>query len=272
MRGTRRSQPFITNGGVKMGIMDRLSTLIRANVNDLIDRAEDPEKMLDQILRDMQSNIQVARTQVAAMIAQEKELEIDLNQTNKLALEWGNKAQKAVDAGKDDLAREALRRKRDNEQNAAVYQQQLTVQEQAVEQLKKQMRQLEQKYSSTMSQRDVLIARSRRAHAQQKVAEKVSSFSPMDPSADLDRMERKIRSSEAHAAALTEMGDESYETQFRELDMDDDIEAQLQALKSGAGIDAPVGELTGGQSDTQISATEASTTADAASDASTPSQ
>jgi len=232
-----------------MGIMDRLSTLIRANVNDLIDRAEDPEKMLDQILRDMQSNIQVARTQVAAMIAQEKELEIDLNETNKLALEWGNKAQKAVDAGKDDLAREALRRKRDNEQNATVYQQQLTVQEQAVEKLKQQLRQLEQKYSSTMSQRDVLIARSRRAHAQKQVAEKVSSFSPMDPTSDLDRMERKIRSSEAHAAALTEMGDESYEAQFQELDYDDDIESQLQALKGGGNSDTPVGELPQGTAD-----------------------
>jgi phage shock protein A len=232
-----------------MGIMDRLSSLIRANVNDLIDRAEDPEKMLDQILRDMQSNIGMARTQVAAMIAQEKELEIDLNETNKLALEWGNKAQRAVDAGKDDLAREALRRKRDNEQNSTVYQQQLTVQEQSVEKLKQQLRQLEQKYSSTMSQRDVLIARSRRAHAQQKVAEKVSSFSPTDPSADLDRMERKIRGSEAHAAALTEIGDESYETQFQELDDDGDIEAQLQALKGGASADAPVGELAQGTAD-----------------------
>jgi len=232
-----------------MGIMDRLSTLIRANVNDLIDRAEDPEKMLDQILRDMQSNIQTARTQVAAMIAQEKELEIDLNQTNKLAAEWGNKAQKAVDAGKDDLAREALRRKRDNEQNAAVYQQQLEVQEQAVEKLKQQMRQLEQKYSSTMSQRDMLIARSRRARAQQQVAEKVSAFSPMDPTSDLDRMERKIRSSEAHAAALTEMGDESFDTQFQELDYDDDIEAQLQALKGGTSNDMPAGELPQGTAD-----------------------
>jgi phage shock protein A len=229
-----------------MGIMDRLSTLIRANVNDLIDRAEDPEKMLDQILRDMQSNITVARTQVAAMIAQEKELEIDLNETKKLSAEWGSKAQKAVDAGKDDLAREALRRRRDNDQNAAVYQQQLTVQEQAVEKLKDQLKQLEQKYSSTMSQRDVLIARSRRAKAQQKVAETVSTFSPMDPTSDLDRMERKIRSTEAHAAALTEMGDESYDTQFRELEVDDDIESQLQALKSGAGLDAPVGELASG--------------------------
>lgn len=255
-----------------MGIMDRLSSLIRANVNDLIDRAEDPEKMLDQILRDMQSNSTIARSQVAAMIAQEKELEIDLEESRKLALEWGNKAQKAVDAGKDDLAREALRRKRDNEQNANVYQQQLTVQEQAVEKLKQQLRQLEQKYSSTMSQRDVLIARSRRAQAQKKVAEKVSTFSPMDPGADLDRMERKIRSSEAHAAALTEMGDESFETQFRELDVDDDIESQLQALKGGTGLDSPAGELTDGSTGTEAPATGAATAAEAPAEASSSGQ
>jgi phage shock protein A len=240
-----------------VGIMDRLSNLIRANVNDLIDRAEDPEKMLDQILRDMNSNIGVARTQVAAMIAQEKELELDLQQTQKLSAEWGNKAKKAVDAGKDDLAREALRRKRDNEQNSLVYQQQLKAQEQTVEKLKSQLKQLEQKYSSTLSHRDALIARSRRARAQKEVAEKISAFSPMDPTSDLDRMERKIRSSEAQAAALTEIGDESYETQFRELEMDDDIEAQLQALKSGDEPESLAGALTGGTADDSSAAAAA---------------
>src|SRR5215211_4780149 len=244
--------------------MDRLSNLIRANVNDLIDRAEDPEKMLDQILRDMNSNIGVARTQVAAMIAQEKELELDLQETQKLSAEWGKKAQKAVDADKDDLAREALRRKRDNEQNALVYQQQLTAQELTVEKLKSQLKQLEQKYSSTLSHRDALIARSRRARAQKEVAEKISAFSPMDPTSDLDRMERKIRSSEAQAAALTEIGDESYETQFRELEMDDDIEAQLQALKSGDEPESLAGALSSGstEDDEYADAAAAATTAE----------
>ena len=113
------------------GIMDRLSRLIRANVNDLIDNAEDPEKMIDQILRDMQESISMARAQVAAMIAQEKELELDAAETKKLAEEWGRKAERAV-TGKDDLAREALRRKRDNEENSAIYSEQLGVQSQAV--------------------------------------------------------------------------------------------------------------------------------------------
>jgi phage shock protein A len=224
-----------------MGIMDRLSTLVRANINDLLDKAEDPEKMIDQILRDMEANIGQARQQVAAMIAQEKELEADLNETTKLAGEWGSKAQRAVAAGKDDLAREALRRKRDNEQNSSVYQQQLSVQEQTVTKLKEQLRQLEAKYQATMSQRDSLLARARRARAQEQVARTLTTFSPMDPTADLERMERKIRGSEAKAAAMVEMGDESFETQFRELDYDTDIEAELAALKGEAPPPAALG-------------------------------
>ena len=138
------------------GIMDRLSRLIRANINDLIDNAEDPEKMIDQILRDMQESTSMARAQVAAMIAQEKELELDAAETKKLAEEWGRKAERAVTAGKDDLAREALRRKRDNEENSAIYTEQLGVQSQAVAKLKDQLRQLEAKYQTTLGARDTL--------------------------------------------------------------------------------------------------------------------
>ncbi len=215
-----------------MGILDRVSQLVRANVNDMLDRAEDPEKMINQILRDMQENIGEARQAVASMIAQEKELEIDLAQTRKLASEWQSKAERAVSAGKDDLAREALRRKKDNEDNASVYQQQLNVQEQAVEKLKQQLGALEAKYQATLSQRDSLITRQRRAEAQKKVAGQLQTFSPMDPSADLERMERKIRSSEAQAAAQIEMHDTSYDAQFRELDYDQGVEDELAALKA----------------------------------------
>ncbi len=229
-----------------MAIMDRLSRLIRANVNDLIDGAEDPEKMIDQILRDMQSNMMTARSQVAAMIAQEKELEADLNETRQLSVEWGQKAQRAVAAGKDDLAREALRRKRDNDENARVYEQQHQIQQQTVDKLKNQLRQLEAKYQATLSQRDSLVARQRRAAAQQKVAQNLTSLSPLDPSSELDRMERKIRGSESQVAALAEMGDESFEAQFRELDYDDTIEAELQALKGGGSMVLPQGTESSG--------------------------
>jgi phage shock protein A len=243
-----------------MGILDRVSTLVRANINDLLDRAEDPEKMIDQILRDMEANIGQARQQVAAMIAQEKELEADLSETTKLATEWSHKAKRAVDAGKDDLAREALRRKRDNESNAGVYQQQLSVQEQTVAKLKEQLRQLEAKYQATLSQRDSLLARARRARAQESVARTLTTFSPMDPTADLERMERKIRGSEAKAAAMVEMGDESFEAQFRELDYDADVESELQALKSGQDVPVAIGGGTGAaESSTQNATTGSST-------------
>ncbi len=217
------------------GIMDRLSRLIRANVNDLIDNAEDPEKMIDQILRDMQESISAARAQVAAMIAQEKELEFDAAETKKLAAEWGRKAERAVTAGKDDLAREALRRKRDNEENSGIYTEQLGVQSQAVAKLKDQLRQLEAKYQATLGARDTLVARQRRAKAQRQVAEAVVVFTPLDPSSELDRMERKIRSEEAHAAAALEIGDNSFESQFQALEAESDVEDELEALKKSLG-------------------------------------
>jgi phage shock protein A len=219
-----------------VGIFDRLSRLIRANVNDMIDSAEDPEKMLNQILRDMESAIPQARVQVQEMIAQEKLVEADQKEAQRLAIEWGNKAQRAVAAGKDDLAREALRRKRDNEQNAQLYAEQLTTQEQVVAKIKDQLRQLEAKYQVTMSKRDTLLARHRAARATETVARSLSTFSPMDPSADLERMERKIRSREAKAAAMVEMESETLDAQFLELD-DPDIEAELAILKAGGGLD-----------------------------------
>ena len=217
------------------GMMDRLARLIRANINDLIDQAEDPEKMIDQILREMQDSIRTAKAQVAAMIAQEKELEFDVAETKKLAEEWGRKAERAVVASKDDLAREALRRKRDNEENSKIYAEQLAAQSQAVAKLKDQLRQLEAKYNSTQGARDSLIARSRRAQAQRQVAEAVVVFTPLDPSSELDRMERKIRGQEAQAAAALEIGDESFDSQFRALEAESDVEEELEALKRSLG-------------------------------------
>jgi len=234
-----------------MGILDRLSRLVRANVNDMLDRAEDPELMLDQILRDMESNIQLARGQVASMIAQDKELQADLKEVQDLSQEWQTKASRAVEAGKDDLAREALRRKKDNDESATLYQQQLTAQAQTVDKLKSQLAALESKYQSTLSNRDALIARQRRAKATQRVADTVSTFSPMDPTNELDRIERKIRGNEARAEATIEMHDDSLDSQFAELDYDTDVEAELEALKANVGK-APeplgTGDQTTGQS------------------------
>jgi len=222
-----------------MAILDRMSRLVRANINDLLDRAEDPEKMIDQIIRDMQVNITDARRQVASMIAQEKELEADLKESRELSEEWQIKAGRAVDAGKDDLAREALRRKRDSDENLAVYEQQHQVQTQTVNKLKQQLAALESKYQATLSQRDALIARQKRAVATKQVVAQssaaVSSLgSGLDAGSELDRMEAKIRSTESEAAAYQELESESMDAQFRELDYDIDVERELEALKAGS--------------------------------------
>lgn len=215
-----------------MGILDRISTILRANINDLLDRAEDPEKMLEQILRDMQSQIVEARGAVATMIAQEKELQADMQENERLTTEWTRKAELAVTRGQDDLAREALKRKNQYQSNAETYRTQWAAQVEMVAKLKDQLRQLESKHQYALSQKDVLIARRRRAQAQAQVSKTLTGMPRMDSAAELDRMERRIRGEESHAAAIEELGADSLDSQFAELERDAGVEDELAALKA----------------------------------------
>lgn len=212
-----------------------MARLIRANVNDLIDQAEDPETMLNELLREMSSSISQARTQVAAMIAQEKEIEGDYQAAKRDAQQWQQKAELAVSRGRDDLAREALRRKNDAEELATVYEHHLQSQQEMVEKLKGQLRVLEAKHQEAESKRGILIARHRRAQAQQRVSETFSALPELSAANELDRMERKIRSQEAQADAMVEMEESSIEWQFAELETDSDVENELAALKASLG-------------------------------------
>lgn len=220
-----------------MGILDRMSRLIRANVNDMIDRAEDPEKMLNELLREMDGSIRDARVQVANMIAQEKEIEADLRASQSDTREWGRRAELAVESGKDDLAREALRRKRDAEEISSVYAHQLNSQQEVVTTLKQQLTVLEAKYREAESKRGVLIARHRATQAQRAVTETLSTLPGLDSQSELSRMERRIRSEESRAQALSEMQGDNLEFQFAELDRDDQIESELAALKARTSPD-----------------------------------
>lgn len=215
-----------------MSILDRISLLVRSNINDLLDRAEDPEKTIDQIIRDMADAMNKAKAQVAETIAQKNLIEANLENDRKLAHEWGRKAHLAVQKGADDLAREALRRKRDYEGNAHVYESQLASQTEVVNKLKSDMMLLQSKYEGIVRQREVLIARHRTAKAQQRVQQTAAALSGIDPSSELARMEEKIRMEEARARASVELADTSYETQFAELEAGDDVEAELAALKA----------------------------------------
>lgn len=215
-----------------MGILDRISTILRANINDLLDKAEDPEKMLEQILRDMESQIGEARNAVATMIAQEKELKQDMEENDRLTSEWQRKAELAITRSQDELAREALKRKNQYSTNADTYRTQWTAQVEMVGKLKDQLRQLESKFQQASSQKEVLIARRRRAQAQAQVSKTMSGLPRMDAAGELDRMERKIRGEEAKAAALEELGNDSLESQFEELEADSGVEDELAALKA----------------------------------------
>jgi phage shock protein A len=216
-----------------VGILDRVSTILRANINALLDQAEDPEKTLDQLIRDMADAIGQARGQVAEMIAQEKLLEADMERNLNLARGWGEKAELAVTRGADDLAKEALRRKLDYERNAQAYTSQLQSQQEVVAKLKHDLEQLERKYESAVRNREALIARHRRAVAQQKVARTAAQLSTMDPTSELTRMEERIRLEEARAAAISEVHTRpSLEDRFADLEADNDLDRQLEDLRA----------------------------------------
>lgn len=215
-------------------IFDRMSTIIRANINDLLDRAEDPEKMLNQILRDMETAMGDARIQVRDMLAQQKMLEADVKRVSDLRDEWQRKAELAVGQGRDDLAREALKRKNDYAAQDDVLQAQLTDQQALVNKLKGDLVQLESKYEDAKRQKDTLIARQKAARAREQMADTASKIKEIpDYSGEFGRFEQRIREQEARAQASMEMADARHaaDKEFEEL-ADPAIEDELAALKA----------------------------------------
>jgi phage shock protein A len=218
-----------------MGILERTAQVLRANIGDLLNHAEDPEKMLNQILRDMEDAIRDGQAKVAEQIAQKKLIQTDLESAKRNADEWGKKAELAVTKGADDLAREALKRQNDYAEQVEIYQKQLEVQERAVEKLKGDLAALQSKYEDARRDKDNLIARAKRAAAQQQIASASAKISSVDYSSDLARMERRIEEQEARVAATQEMQGSSVDEKFRKLGEDDRVDQQLAELKKKMG-------------------------------------
>jgi len=221
-----------------VAILNRVATILRANVNDLLDRAEDPEKMLNQLTRDMAEAIQEAKAQVTETIAQENLLKANLAKSRELSAQWQEKAELAVEKGQDDLARECLKRKKDYDANVTVYETQLGPQHQMVELLKKDLQALEAKYDDLCRNREILIARHKAAQAQKKIQDTVRTANSLDYSSELGRMEEKIRLEEARASASAEMTGASLDARLDALtagDKDTEIEDELQSLKEKKG-------------------------------------
>jgi phage shock protein A len=218
-----------------MGIFSRLGTLFKSNLNDLISKAEDPEKMLNQIVIDMQSQLVEAKKQVAVSIADQKRLEKQRDEQAELAKEWEKKAMLAVRAGDDGLAREALKRKTEHETQLAEFTKQTELQKAAVDKLKDQLRTLNEKIEEAKRKKNILIARQKRAEAQKTIQATMSGLSDNSAFDTFDRMAQKVDQIEAESEAATELGNEM---------TGDTLAQKFKALESSdAGTDSALAEL-----------------------------
>ena len=214
-----------------MGVFDRISRMIRSNISELLDRAEDPEKMLQQIMADMQQDLREAKLQVVAAIRDQKKLETQYRANLVMADKWEKRAILAVEAGDDVPAKEALRRKRTFDRLAQGYKEQLDEQVRSIQLLKTSLAALEAKIEEARRRKDILIARQKRAQAQKTISETMSGISKSSAFASLERMEGRIRAAEEHAEALAEVEVDSLEARFAALG-DDDIDGELAKLKA----------------------------------------
>jgi phage shock protein A len=226
-----------------MGIFSRLAQLIRSNLNDLISRSEDPEKMLNQVVLDMNNQLVEAKKQVAASIADEKRLAKQFDQEAANAQEWERKAMLAVRAGNEPLAKEALARKREYDELAVTLKDQWTKQKAAVDQLKKALRLLNDKIEEAKRKRNVLVARKKRAEAQRAIQETMSGLRDQSAFQTFDRMSQKIDQIEAEAEAESDLAEEytgdTLASQFQQLERSHTGDDDLVALKRKMGMLPP---------------------------------
>jgi phage shock protein A len=215
-----------------MALLERVATLIRANLNDLIDKAEDPEKLIKQVILDMQNQLLQVKTQVAIAIADQHLLEKKLQENQNKTNEWLRKAELAVAKKEDDLARAALYRVESYRELAASFSEQVTDQKAQVEKLKTALRQLEQKLAEAEGKADLLIARQRRARAVGRAEQARADVGNGSKTLAFDRMRRKVAHQEAVSEAKSELGAEDMEDRLTALEKEERIEQLLAELKA----------------------------------------
>jgi phage shock protein A len=248
-------------------ILGRIGQLVRANLNSMIDQAEDPEQMLDQLVRDFTNNIAEAEDAVAQTIGNLRMLEDDLQEAQSAQRDWGDKAAAASrradevrGAGNaaegdrfDDLAKLALRRQVGFEDQIRTFDAQIGTQRELVDKLKDGLNKMRVRRDELVQKRDELVSRAKMAHAQIQVQDAVRSVSVMDPTSELNRFEERIRRQEGLARGREEVAASSIEAQFAQLDdASDDVEVEdrLRRLKGGEAV----GQLTAGSSSGSSSA------------------
>jgi phage shock protein A len=232
-----------------MGIFQKLSTVIKSNINDLISRAENPEKMLNQIIIDMRDQLAKAKREVAGAIADERKLKSQLDAEVKQARDWQHRAMLAVKENRDDLAKQALVRQKEHTDRAHVLQNTWEAQAAETEKLKGSLRQLNDKIEEAKRKRNLLIAKQKRAQAQRRIHETMSGLSDTSAFEAFNRMADKIEEEERKSVAQAEVTEalqgDTLESEFLRLESGPsgvDVEGQLLALKQEMGlISAPKG-------------------------------
>jgi phage shock protein A len=232
-------------------ILGRMGQLIRANINSIIDSAEDPEKMLDQLVRDFTNNIAEAEEAVAQTIGNLRLVEDDAREAGEAVAEWGDKAAAAsrradelraegntTEADRfDELAKIALRRQIGFEEQSKTLGSQASQQTELAEKLKDGLNKLRSRREELVQKRDELVSRAKMAQAQQQVQTSLKSVSVLDPTSELSRFEERVRRQEAQVRGMEEVAASSLDEQFASLEsMDDEVEvdARLAQLKGGA--------------------------------------
>jgi len=224
-----------------MGLLERVGTLIRANLNDMIDRAEDPEKMIKQVILDMENQYLQVKTQVAVSIADQHSLEKRWNEQVEAAKDWMRKAEIAVDKTQDDLARAALDRHQTAQRLAQSFQEQVNDQKAQVDTLKSALFKLEQKLDEAKSKREVLLARHRRSIAMDKAAKAQVALGDNSKSASFDRLKERVTHTEATASAEVELLNDDMAEKLNRMDRDAEVERLLTDLKTRRSLPEKVG-------------------------------
>jgi phage shock protein A len=222
-----------------MALLERVSTLIRANLNDLVDKAEDPEKMIKQVILDMQNQLIQVKTQVAIALADQHLLEKKLKETDDLEKDWIRRAELAVDKKQDDLAKAAIERSLSYKQLTENYRQQVADQKIEVENLKSALQKLEQKLSEAQAKADVLVAQHRRSRVLGKARDAQMLATNSANSGTFDRMKRKVSHEEAVAQAKGEIaGEDSLSDKLVALEKEDKINQLLVEMKERKKVTA----------------------------------
>jgi len=215
-----------------MALMERVATLVRANLNDLIDKAEEPEKMIKQVILDMQNQLMQVKTQVAIAIADQHLLAKKQRENQEKSAEWVRKAELAVDKHQDDLARAAIERSMSYRSLADNFAQQVADQTVEVENLKSALRKLEQKLAEAQAKSDVLIAQHRRSRALNKAGDARLAMGNASSAAAFDRMKGKVQRQEALSAAKAELTGDTMEDRLASLEKQEEVERLLAELKA----------------------------------------